>query len=166
MKNVIDIDGGKKKSKARFVIHLTLVILLTRGVIAGSLSLLFLSTLDYIPNLIINIVVDVLLALFLVFYFLNIFPLVSYYHRLYKGMTSLSIEHRRKMRFVKEDDNKIINNVNFRVLTFSYKEGETEYEEHLFVLDSDVQFDASVAYKLDTYQNIIVRYQEIANATN
>ena len=166
MKNVIDIDGGKKKSKARFVIHLTLVILLTIGVIAGSLSLLFLSTLDYIPNLIINIVVDVLLALFLVFYFLNIFPLVSYYHRLYKGMTSLSIEHRRKMRFVKEDDNKIINNVNFRVLTFSYKEGETEYEEHLFVLDSDVQFDASVAYKLDTYQNIIVRYQEIANATN
>ena len=166
MKNIIDIDGGRKKSKARFVIHLTLVILLTIGVIAGSLSLLFLSTLDYIPNLIINIVVDVLLVLFLVFYFLNIFPLVSYYHRLYKGMTSLSIEHRRKMRFVKEDDNKIINNVNFRVLTFSYKEGEIEYEEHLFVLDSDVQFDASTAYKLDTYQNIIVRYQEIANATN
>ena len=166
MKNIIDIDGGRRKSKARFVIHLTLVIVLTAGVIAGSLCLLFLSTLDYIPNLIINIVVDILLALFLVFYFLNIFPLVSYYHRLYKGMTSLSIEHRRKMRFVAENDNKSISNVNFRVLTFSHKEGETEYEEHLFVLDSDVQFDPSTSYKLDTYQNIIIRYQEIANATD
>ena len=166
MKNIIDIDGGKRKSKARFVIHLTLVIVLTAGVIAGSLVLIFLSTLDYIPNLIINIVMDSLWALFLVFYFINIFPVVSYYHRFYKGMSSLTIEHRRKMCFVEENDNKIINNVNFRVLSFSYREGETEYQEHLFVLDSDVQFEQSKSYKIDTYQNIIVRYQEIANATD
>ena len=166
MKNIIDIDGGRRKSKARYVIHLILVIVLTAGIIAGSLLLLFLSNLDYIPNLVINIVVDSLFAIFLVFYFINIFPVVSYYHRLYKGMSSFTIEHRRKMQFIEEKETKIINNVNFRVLTFSYKEGEKDFQEHLYVLDSKEAFEASKCYRLDTYQNIIVRYQEIANATD
>ena len=60
---------------------------------------------------------------------------------------------------------KTLYNVDFRVLLFSYREGETIYEEHLYVLDSDVKFDTSKSYKIDTYQNIIVRYEEIANAT-
>ena len=166
MKQIIDIDGGRRKAKARFIIHLVLVITFSAGIITGSLLLLFLSSLDYIPNLIINIVVDILLILFLVFYFFNIFPVVSYYHKLYKGMNSLTIEHRRKMVFLQEKENKMMNNVNFRILDFSYREGENEYQEHLYVLDSDVKFKESQSYTLDTYQNIIVRYQEIADATS
>ena len=81
-------------------------------------------------------------------------------------MNSLTIEHRRKMVFLQEKENKMMNNVNFRILDFSYREGENEYQEHLYVLDSDVKFKESQSYTLDTYQNIIVRYQEIADATS
>ena len=165
MKQIIDIDGGRKKANTRFVLHIILVVVLTAGILAGSLCLLFLSSLDYLPNLIINIVLDVLLVVFLLFYFLNVFPVVNYYHRLYKGMNSISLEHRRKVTFVEEKEIKTLYNVDFRVLLFSYREGETIYEEHLYVLDSDVKFDTSKSYKIDTYQNIIVRYEEIANAT-
>ena len=166
MKNVLDINEGKRKAKARFILHIIFVVLLTAGVIAGSLTSLLLSTLDYIPNLIINIVMDALLAIFLIFYFLNIFPVVSYYHRFYNGMSNLTLEHRRKMTFVEEQGKKTINNVDFQILLFSFKEGENEYQEHLYTLDSNVKFEKSASYVIDTYQNVIVRFQEISHATN
>ena len=165
MTRIIDIDQGRKQANTRFVLHIILVILLSAAVITGSLLSLFFSKLEYVPNLVINIVVDILLIIFLLFYFLNIFPAVSYYHRLYKGMNKISLEHRRKMMFVEEKEIKTLYNVDLRVLLFSYKEGETTYEEHLFVLDSGVQFDPDKSYKLDTYQNIIVGYEELSHAT-
>lgn len=166
MKQLIDINDGKKKAKTRFIIHLVLVITFTVGIIAGSLLLLFLSTLDYIPNLIITIIIDALLIIFLLFYFFNIFPVVLYYHKLFKGMNDVSLEHRRHMVFIEEKENKVIDNVKFRVLDFAYKEGESEYQEHLYVLDSDATFTPQESYRLDTYQNIIVRFEEISHATN
>ena len=165
MNDVINVEIEKKKAKTRFICNVVLVIMLSLGVIAASLVLLFCSTLDYIPNLIINIVLDVLFALFLVFYFLTIFPVVSYYHRFYKGLNPLALEHRRRMSFVEEKEMRTLNNVNYRVLIFSYKEGENEYQEHLYVLDSDVSFETNASYTLDTYQNVIVRYKEISDAT-
>ena len=165
MTQVLDIDGGKRKAKTRFIIHLVLVITLTVGVITGSLLLLFLSSLDYIPNLIVNIVIDILLVIFLLFYFFNIFPVVSYYNHLYKGMNALSLEHHRKMTFIEEKEIRTVSNVNLRVFSFSYKEGEEEYQENLYVLDSNVSLETSKSYTIDTYQNIIVRYQEMGNAT-
>ena len=39
-------------------------------------------------------------------HFINVFPAVSYYHRLFKGMNTISLDHRRKMTFVEEKDNK------------------------------------------------------------
>lgn len=165
MNQIIDIDGGKRKSKTRFIVHIVLVVTLTVGIIGGSLASLFLSKLDYLPNLIINIVVDILLILSLVFYFFNLFPPVVYYYRLYKGMNRFSIEHRRKMTYVQEKEERTFNNVRFRVLLFSYKEGEKEYQEHLYILDNKVQLNESKSYSLDTYQNIIVRFKEISDAT-
>ena len=165
MTRIIDIDGGKKKANTRYVLNIVLVVVLSVGIITGSLLSLFFSNLDYIPNLVINIVVDALLVIFLVFYFFNIFPAVSYYHKLYKGMNTIALDHRRKMTFVEEQEIKTLYNVNLRVLLFSYKEGETVYEEHLFVLDGGVQFEPTKSYKLDTYQNIIVGYEELSHAT-
>ena len=165
MTKIIDIDGGKKKANTRFVLNIILVVFLSAAVITGSLLSLFYSKLEYVPNLIINIVVDALLVIFLVFYFINVFPAVSYYRRLFKGMNTISLDHRRKMTFVEEKEKKTLYNVDLRVLLFSYKEGETTYEEHLFVLDSGVQFEPEKSYKLDTYQNIIVAYEELSHAT-
>ena len=165
MNQIIDIDAGKRKAKTRFVVHLILVITLTVGVITGSVLSLIFSKHQYIPNLVINIVLDSFLIIFLLFYFFNLFPPVVYYHKLFKGMNKFSIEHRRKMTYVKEKEERTFNNVRFRVLLFSYKEGEREYQEHLYILDNKVQLKESESYSLDTYQNIIVRFKEISDAT-
>ena len=164
MQNIIDVNKGKIQSTARFFIHLVVISLLIASVVAGSVLSLLYSTLDYVPNLVINIVVDIVFITLLVFYFFSIFPIVKYYYQLFKGMNDFNLERRRKMTFVEEKEEKVISNVKFRVLSFSYKEGESIYLENLYVLDSDVSFEIDKDYSLQTYQNIIVRYQEITHA--
>lgn len=161
MENVIDIKKGKKQITRRFIIHISLISLLSVAVILTDILLLIYSTLDYIPNLIIDIVISVLLIILLLFYFINIFPLDSYYFKFYKGLNETTLEHHRRLKFVKEIDNKDIDKVTHRVLQFSYMEGENLYIENLYVLDSDVSFDELKVYKIDTYHNVIIKYEEI-----
>lgn len=76
-------------------------------------------------------------------------------------MSSANLDHRRRMVFLKENGEKLIDNVSYRVVQFLYKEGENEYNDNLYLLDNDASFIEGKAYKLDTYHNVIVGYQEI-----
>ena len=165
MIELIDVEKYKKKTAIRFYLHLIGVSLLTIGVIVASVLLLIFSSLDYNLNLILNIVIDSLLAVFLVFYFLTIFPVVSHYHSVFKRANSFSFEHRRNVEYVEEKPVKTVNNVNFRTLNFSYKEGENYYQENLYVLDNDIQLKIGAHYSIYTYQNIIIKLEEIKDAT-
>ena len=166
MKVLIDIDEFKKKSKTRYVLHIVFVVCLLVLTITGAILSLVLSTLDYNVNLIINIVVSVIVALFLIFYFLNIFPIVKHYYSYYRKMNKVSLESRRRMVFYQEIDIKEIDNVKYRVLQFVYQEGENEYNENLYVLDNDEQFVVGEEYKINTYHNVIINYEVIGHATN
>ena len=57
--------------------------------------------------------------------------------------------------------NKEIDNTKYRVLLFKYTEGEKEYKENLYVLDNNINFDANREYKIITYHNVIIRFEEI-----
>ena len=165
MVTLIDVKEMRKKSRVRFFLHVFGITLLTLGVIAGSLSLLLLSNLDYIPNLIINIVLDSVYFSFLVFYFFSIFPIVKHYYKVFGKMNQVSYEHRRRLKYEGEKERRVINNVSFRSLKFTYKEGENDYQENLYVLDNDIQFSQDKYYSLFTYQNIIISFEEASNAT-
>ena len=164
MVTLIDIEKGKRNSKRRFILHIVFVSILSILVIGGSVASLLLSRLDYDLNLILNIVVDALYIIFIIFYFINVFPIVYYYYNLFRNMNNVSLEKRRHLVYLKEIDNRTFNNVNYRVLQFSYKEGENDYIDNLYVLDNDYQFVPNMAYRLATYQNIIIRSEEINNA--
>ena len=101
----------------------------------------------------------------MVFYFINIFPIVFHYYSLFKNINEVATEKRRHLTYVKEVDNRTFSNVVYRVLQFSYKEGENEYIDNLYVLDNDYQFLENKAYKLATYRNIIIRCEEISDAS-
>ena len=165
MTSLVDIEKGKKTSKRRFILHIIAVSILSILVIGGSITSLLLSRLDYTWNLILNIVVDALYIIFMVFYFINIFPIVFHYYSLFKNINEVAIEKRRHLTYVKEVDNRTFSNVVYRVLQFSYKEGENEYIDNLYVLDNDYQFLENKAYKLSTYRNIIIRCEEISDAS-
>lgn len=165
MTSLVDIEKGKKSSKRRFIIHIILVSILSILVIGGSITSLLLSRLDYTWNLILNIVVDALYIIFMVFYFINIFPIVFHYYSLFKNINEIAIEKRRHLTYVREIDSRTFSNVVYRVLQFSYKEGENEFIDNLYVLDNDYQFVENKAYKLATYRNIIIRSEEISDAS-
>lgn len=162
---LLDIKKNKKRSKRRYVLHIALLSSLSLLVIVGSVLSLIFSSLDYQVNLLLNIIIDSLYVVFMVFYFLNIFPMVKRYYRIYKGMNGVSMEHRRKMTFIEQRENKTMDNIIFKVMNFSYQEGENVYQENLYILDNDVPFEKGKSYALDIYQNIIVNMKEINNAT-
>ena len=165
MEALININEFKKKNKARFIINLVLISLLLIATIAITIVLLLTSTLNYNLPMIINIVLTVVVALFTIFYFLNIFPLVKHYYFYYRGLNDISLEKRRYMVYFKEVESKEIDKVTYRVLQFIYKEGESEYNENLYVLDNDVSLKEGQAYRLSTYHNVIIKYEEINNAS-
>ena len=161
MEIVTDIKKEKKASLWRFIIHISLISLLSVAVIILDVLLLINSKLDYIPNLIVNIIATCLLIVILIFYFINIFPLDRYYLKFYKGVNETTLEHHRRLKFIKEIDSKDIDKVTHRVLQFSYMEGENLYVENLYVLDSEITFDELKVYKIDTYHNVIIKYEVI-----
>ena len=165
MTALIDVKEIKKKSRVRFFLHIFGIIFLTLGVIAGSLLLLLLSNLDYIPNLILTIVLDATYFSLLVFYFFSIFPIVKHYYKVFGKMNQVAFEHRRRLKYVEEKENRINENVRYRTLCFIYKEGENNYNENLYVLDNNVKFIKDKYYSLFTYQNIILSYEEAKDAT-
>lgn len=165
MTSIIDVKTIRKKSRVRFFLHLFGIIFLTLAVIAGSLLLLLLSNLDYIPNLVITIVLDAVYFSFLVFYFFTIFPIVKHYYKVFGKMNQIAYEHRRRLKYVEEKENRINENVRYRTLNFTYIEGENIYNENLYVLDNDVEFIKDKHYSLFTYQNIILSYEEAKDAT-
>ena len=161
---LININEFKKKAKIRYILNLVLVLLLLVGVVTGLVLSLVLSSLDYQVNMIINIAVSVLVALVAIFYFANIFPVISHYYKFYKNMNEVGLDHRRSRTYVGELENKNIQYVRYRVLLFSYKEGETEYKENLYVLDNDISFVEGNNYKIATYRNVIVKSEDLSNA--
>ena len=161
---LININEFKKKAKIRYILHLVFVSLLLAGTITGLILSLLLSTLDYQINMIINIVVSVVVAILAIFYFTNIFPIISHYYKFYKNMNEVGLDHRRRRVFVEELEPKNIQSVKYRVLLFTYKEGETEYKENIYVLDNNTEFQKGVAYKLASYHNVIVKCEDLDHA--
>ncbi len=161
---LININEFKKKAKIRYILNLILVLLLLGGVTAGLVLSLIFSTLDYQLNMIINIAASILVALAAIFYFANVFPIISHYYKFYKNMNEVGLDHRRSRTFVSELEPKNIQYVKYRVLLFSYIEGEREYKENLYVLDNDIKFKEGNNYKIATYHNVIVKSEDLEHA--
>ena len=161
MVELISINEFKKNAKTRYVLHLIFIVALLALTLAGSICSLIFSKLNYNLNLILNIVVGVVVVIFSLFYFMNIFPIVRHYYSFYKGLNEVNLEHRRRLIYLNECDNKEIDNTKYRVLLFKYTEGENEYKENLYVLDNDIQLNKNKEYKVITYHNVIIRFEEI-----
>lgn len=161
MTQLIDFPKLKKQSKRRFFLHIASLVLLIASVITGSIFLLIYSPLDYTWYMLANIFAYALLITFLIFYFINIFPIVLHYYRFYKGYNGTNVDNRRRMVFVEEVKNKTFNNVVYHVLRFSFREGEEEFLEDLFMLDDYMELKKDQPYRLTTYHNVIVKVEAI-----
>ena len=165
MVQLLDIKEFKKKAKTRFILNIIFVVLFLLIAIAGIVLLLLLSNIDYIINLISSITIGILAFVATIFYFLNIFPLVSHYYLFYKNMGELALERRLLLEFDSEAEMKTIGKVRYRNLLFIHKEGQKTYLENLYILDNqDVSFNKGTKIKALTYHNVIVRYEVLNDA--
>ena len=161
MEKLIDFGDIKRRSIGRFIAHISLISLLSISIIVGSVLLLIYSNLDYFWNLFTDILLCSLLAIFLLFYFLNILPMDWHYFSYFRTINETAVEHRRRLVFLQEIESKDIDKIKHRVLQFVYQEGENKFVDNLYVLDSDISFTKGQSYKIDTYRNIIIRYEVI-----
>lgn len=166
MNPLLDIRAFKKAAKRRYILNIVLYVITTVLVLTGVVLLLLLSNLDYMFNLIANILITCLFVLGSIFYFLNIFPIIHHYYAFYRDMNEVALEHRNNMVYIEEQEQKIINNVKYRNLQFCYHEKQEIYYENIYVLDNDVTFNANHRYRLKTYHNVIIRYEESTYADN
>lgn len=160
MTSLIEIEGFKKKAKTRYILNIVIYVLILVSAIAGAVLLLLLSNLDYLINMILDIVLCCVVAIGSIFYFFNIFPIIHHYYAYYRDMNEIALESRNNMIFVEEQGTKLINNVKYRNLLFSYHEKQEIYQDNIYVLDNDVEFKKDHRYKLKTYHNVIVKYEE------
>ena len=162
---VLDYQRLKKKAKTRYIIHLISIALIIALTIAGALLLLLLSNLDYLLNMVLDILLCSIVFIFVFFYFLNIFPIVRHYYVFFKNANEVSLEKRNSITYVEEAGEKVIDNVKYRNLRFSYIEKQTTYYENLYVLDSDLTILEGTKIKAYTYHTVIVKYEVPNNAT-
>ena len=164
---LIDIEDGKKKATRRYILNIIFVIFVSLIAIAGIVLFLILSPHRYMLFAVIDIIIAALTICFLIFYFVNVFPLIRYYYTFYKGMNNVSLERPRYLTFVKEKERKDIGKVSHRTLEFSYSEGNKTYKENIYILDNDeITFKEDDVYKITTYHNVLVRYEESNHAND
>lgn len=164
---VIDTAKSIKQAKRRFVLNLVFIVTFIALYVAGSILLLVLSSHDYIVPMIINIIISTLSIGFIIFYFGNIFPLVNHYYKFYSSLNKNSNTKKKIVTYEKEDESKYRDGVKYRQFVFSYEDAGRKFFDRILVLDNDsLVLDAGVAYKIYTYQNVLLTYEvyQYANA--
>ena len=160
MTDLIEINEFKKKAKTRYLLNIIIYALIVTFAVAGAVLLLLLSSLDYYLNMVLDIILCCVVALGSIFYFFNIFPIIRHYYAFYRDMNEVALENRNNMVFLEEKGTKIINNVKYRNLLFYYHEKQEIFQENVYVLDNDTEFIAEHRYKLKTYHNVIIKYED------
>ena len=79
-------------------------------------------------------------------------------------MNEVNLERRRRVVFNTKDEIVTKENVKYQSLKFFYQEQQKNYTDYLYLLDSDCPFISEQAYKVVTYQNVIIRYEVIDDA--
>lgn len=164
MTYLVDINKGKKESKFRFFIHLFLVILIFSGLIATSIILLIISSLNYVPLLITDILLTCIAICGLVFYGVNIYPIDHHYYNFFNGLNNYALSEERILTYECEKENKVKNHVVYRYLSFSFKDMFDKKYENLYVLDNPIEFKKGDIIKVKTFRNVIICYEVIENA--
>ena len=165
MIKVIDSNVEIKKAKNRYAMHIVLIVLLLIAYTTGSLLLLLTSNLKYTLPMVADIVISAVVVSFLIFYFINVFPIVRHYYKFYTSLKNNTFLKKKIMIFEKEDEPKTRDGVVYRRLVFSTKEQQQVFYNHIYVLDNEkLKFEAGQMVRLGTFQNVLLEYEVLENA--
>lgn len=166
MIKVIDSFVEIKKAKRRYALGIVFISLFIAAIIATMVLLLVLSPKNYVPMMIIDIVVSAIGLSIVIFFFINLFPILRHYYKFYKALESGTMKRKKIVVFDHEDERKEKEGVFYRQLIFSYQEAGETYYDRIFVLDNDaLSFEKGKRVRIATFQNVLCEYEEVEDAT-
>ena len=166
MIKAIDSFNEIKKAKRRYTFGIIFITLLITILVAGAVLLLILSPKNYVPMMIIDIIATAIGLSVIIFFFVNVFPVLRHYYKFYKAMENGTMKKKKIVVFDHEDEQKERDGVIYRQLIFSYVESGETYYDRIFVLDNDsLSFEKGQRVKISTFQNVLCEYEDIKDAT-
>lgn len=166
MVKVIDTPVEIEKAKKRYAFGIVFISLFIAFTIAGAVLLLILSPKHYTLMMILDIVFTTICLSVILFFFINLFPVLRHYYKFYVAMERCTMKRRKVVSFEREDERKVKDGVIYRQLIFSFKEAGETYHDRVMVLDNDsLSFTEGQVVKIATFQNVLLEYEEMKNAT-
>ena len=152
----VDVNSEYQSVKSKlFRISLLFSIILT-VVIVTDVLLVTLSKENYLPCLIISIVITILFAWFAIFFFTNIFSDVNNRYRYFKGY-ELGLHPMEEVEFLsKSDELCVINGLYVYPVYVRYMSNLNAQDKVIFTLKEDLPYEMGDKLTIVTYQRVII----------
>ena len=152
----VDVNSEYQSVKSKlFRISLLFSIILT-VVIVTDVLLVTLSKENYLPCLIISIVITILFAWFAIFFFTNIFNDVNNKYRYFKGY-ELGLHPMEEVEFLsKSDELCVINGLYVYPVYVRYMSNLNAQDKVIFTLKEDLPYEMGDKLTIVTYQRVII----------
>ena len=156
MRYSVDVGYEYQSVKSKlFRISLLFSIILT-VILVSDVLLVTLSKDNYLPNLIISIVITVLFAWFAIYFFTNIFNDINSRYRFFKGFES-GLHPNEEVEFLsKSDELCFINGLYVYPVYVRYMSNLNAQDKVIFVLKKDLPFEMGDKLTIITYQRVII----------
>ena len=152
----VDVDNEYQIIKSKvFRVSLLFSFILTAVIIADVL-LITLSKENYLPCLIISIVITILFAWFAIYFFTNIFSDVNNKYRYFKGYNS-GLHPTEEVEFLsKSNELCYINGLYVYPVYVRYISNLSAQDKVIFALKNDLHYEMGDKLTIVTYQRVII----------
>ena len=152
----VDVKNEYQVVKSKlFRISLLFSLILT-AIIVADILLVTLSKDNYIPCLIVSIVITISFAWFMIFFFTNIFSETNNKYRYFKGY-ELGLHPTEEVEFLRQSDELCyINGLYVYPVYVRYMSNLSAQDKVIFSLKNDLPYEMGDKLTLVTYQRVII----------
>lgn len=156
----VDVKHEYELSKAKFLKLSLLFSALLTIVIVAIVLMIVLTKEDYLPFLIISIVISVLFVWFAIFFFTIIYNEINAKYRYFKGYDS-GIKPTDEVIFLRKNDEVcLINGLYVYPVHVKYVSTLKEETKVIYTLANQLNFDNGDKLTIETYQRILIKAEK------
>ena len=155
MSYVLDVNNEYQLVKSKLLRLSLLFTLMLTLVLVGDVLLVALAGENYLPQLIISIVITILFSWFAIYFFTNIYSDINNRYRYFKGYES-GLKPTEEVEYLKQSDELCyINGVYVYPLYVRYSQGLSKVDKVIFSFDH-LHFEDGDKLTITTYQRILI----------
>lgn len=152
----VDVNEEYRKSRSKILRYSLLFSFSLAIVLTADVLLVVLSKENYIPHLIISIVITILFSWFAIYFFSNIFGDINARYRYFKGFDGGLKATEEVEVLKKEGEICLVNGLYVYPIHIKVFDGFSVATKVIYSLDSNIDLDESDKLTVTTYQRIII----------